>query len=147
MIKRLFLFAILAACLAAPARAQTASESDICTTTPKESKHVAGPHGLEAWTLESTIPYDSDPQECFSFTLVLARNGHVIRRREAHPIIWKWLFWNDGKQVAIEEGPLHFGMNCVLEDLRTGHTVETYDCYHFPTKVVPDWVKALDSRD
>ena len=142
--QRLFVIAMLAAALAASAGAQTAAESDICTATPKDSKHVSGPHGLEGWTLESVIPDYSDPRECFSFTLVLARNGHVIRRRDAEPIIWSWLFWDDGRQVAIKEGPLHFGMNCVLEDVKSGRTVETYDCYHYPQGDAPVWLKALD---
>jgi len=148
MMKRLFVFVMLAAALTTPAWTQTAGESDNCTTTsPNETKHVTGPHGLEGWTLESTIPDYSDPQECFSFTLVLARNGHVIRRREADPIIWKWLFWSDGEQVAIEEGPLHFGMNCVLENVKTGHITATYDCYHDEPKEIPDWVKALEATN
>jgi hypothetical protein len=149
MMKRLFVFVMLAAALAATAVAQTAAEWDNCTTTPRESKHVSGPHGLEGWTMESIIPDYSNATECFSFVLVLARNGHVIRRRDAQPVIWNWIFWNDGKQVAIVEGPLHFGMNCVLEDVETGREIESFDCYHHPSKddppdfYVPNWVKAL----
>jgi len=54
-----------------------------------------------------------------TFTLVLARNGHRLRRIEGEPIIWKWMFWADGRQVAYETGPLHFGMSCVLADVKT----------------------------
>lgn len=143
--KGLWVFAMLAAVLATPASAQ----SENCTTTLNESKHVTGPHGLAGWTLDSSLPDSSYGSECFSFTLVLARKGHVIRRRAADPIIWNWIFWDDGRQVAIEEGPLHFGMTCVLEDVETGRTVERFDCYHHPSKDdspdfhIPDWVKAL----
>ena len=139
-VKRLFVFAMLAAAFAAAAVAQ----DDHCTTKPKESAHVAGPHGLEGWTIDSALPGYGDTHECFSFTLVLARNGRVIRRRAASPILWHWIFWDDGKQVAIEEGPLHFEMSCVLEDLKSGRTVATYDCYHMLPKDVPEWVKALE---
>ena len=138
--RRCVLVAMLAVALAVAARGQ----NNHCTDKGKESAHVAGPHGLEGWTLDSTIPGYSDPQACFSFTLVLARNGHVIRRRQAEPIVWKWIFWNNGRQVAIEEGPLHFGLNCVLEDVKTGRALANYDCYHYEPKEVPDWVQALE---
>jgi hypothetical protein len=122
MMKHLFLvLPVFVATRSVPAVAQT----DECTAAPQESNHVSGPHELEGWTLESSAPGSSYGNECFSLELVLARNGHVIRRRKAEPIIWKWIFWNDGKELAIEEGPLHFGRWCVLEDLKTGRTITT----------------------
>lgn len=60
---------------------------------PTESEHRTGPHGLEGWTLESPLPDSNYGDERFAFTLVLARNGHRLRRIEGDPIIWKWMFW------------------------------------------------------
>ncbi|HUX44846.1 MAG TPA: hypothetical protein VMV57_08860 [Terracidiphilus sp.] len=115
-----------------------------CTAKGKATQKVAGPHGLEGWTIDDALPDSSYGDECFSGVLVIARNGHVIRRRKAGPILWHWIFWDDGKQLAIEEGPLHFGMACVLEDLKSGRPVATHDCYHMLPKDVPEWVKALE---
>jgi hypothetical protein len=139
MRKGFILYGILAVAVATPGWGL----GDHCTAKGKAAQHVAGPHGLQGWTIDYAMPDASYGDECFSGVLVIARNGHVIRRRMAEPIIWRWIFWNDGKQLAIEEGPLHFGMRCVLEDLKSGRTVATYDCYHDEPKQMPDWVKAL----
>ncbi|MGB6973497.1 MAG: hypothetical protein WBD67_02320 [Terracidiphilus sp.] len=141
--KRCVLFVLIAAALTATAW----SQDDHCTDKGKESAHVAGPHGLEAWTIDYALPDSSYGDECFSGVLVIARNGHVIRRRKADGFIWSWVFWDDGKQLAIEEGPLHFGMSCVLEDLKSGHTIATYDCYHGLPADAPEWVKAVDTMN
>jgi hypothetical protein len=111
---------------------------------PTESIHREGPHGLEGWTLDSPLPDSQYEGERFAFTLVLARKGRVLRRFEGDPIIWKWMFWADGRQVAYETGPLHFSMNCVLLDVETGRQIEDYDCYHMPDNE-PDWVIALEN--
>jgi hypothetical protein len=111
---------------------------------PTESEHVKGPHGLEAWTITWPLSKDIYQGEGrFAFALVLARNGVVIRRIEGSPIIWNWIFWSDGQQIAYETGPLHFSMMCVLIDTETGRRLSDYDCYTYP-KTTPDWVNALE---
>lgn len=137
--KRSLLFVLMAAALAAPAW----SQEDHCTPTPKESAQVSGPHGLEGWTLESALPDSQYGKECFSATLVLARNGRVIRKIEAGDLIRNWIFWNEGRQVAIEEGVLHFRAEFVLKDVKTGRTIGTCISYHGLPKDVPDWVTAV----
>lgn len=109
-----------------------------------ESKHVSGPHGLEGWTLDSPVPESNYGDEPFSFTLVIARNGKVLHHIKGAPIIWNWMFWADGTQVAYETGPFHFGMWCVLAEVKTGRTLDTIDCFHGPPEDAPDWVKALN---
>ena len=109
---------------------------------PAESKHRTGPHGMEGWTLESRLPDSNQGSERFAFTLVIARKGHKLLRIEGDPIIWKWMFWADGWQVAYTSGPLHFGMVCVLADAKTGRELERLDCYHELPENVP-WVTAL----
>ena len=111
---------------------------------PTESEHRTGSHGLEGWTLEYRLPNSNYGDERFAFTLVLVRNRHRLRRIEGEPIIWKWMFWDDGRQVAYETGPLHFGMSCVLADVKTGRKLEILDCYHKLPANVPTWVTALN---
>lgn len=129
--------AILTISLSLPLISQTKDE-------PTESEHRPGPHRLEGWTLESPLPESGYGDERFAFTLVLARNGHRLLRIEGNPIIWKWMFWADGRQVAYETGPLHFAMSCVLADVKTGRQVEILDCYHKLPATVPAWVTALN---
>jgi hypothetical protein len=111
---------------------------------PTETEHRTGPHGLEGWTLEYPLPDSNYGDQRFAFTLVLARSGHRFRRIEGEPIIWKWMFWADGRQVAYETGPLHFGMSCILADVKTGRKLEILDCYHQLPANVPAWVTALN---
>jgi len=110
------------------------------------SAHVKGPNGLEGWTLNYPVPgYDLDNK--YPMTLVIARHGRVIRRIAGEPFVWSWIFWADGKQLAIMAGPLHFSMNCVLEDLTSGKELASYDCYHEVPEPQPDWVKALEAAE
>jgi len=110
---------------------------------PVESEHRKGPGGLEGWTLLSSIPDDATQQ--YAFTLVLARNGRVIRRISGDPLVWNWMFWADGKQVAYESSPLHFGMSCILADIENGHQLATVDCYHELPANAPEWVVNLEA--
>ncbi len=112
---------------------------------PVESEHRKGPNGWEGWTLDSSIPDDSNGGEKYPFTLVLARNGHEIRRISGDPFVWRWIFWADGKQVAYESGPLHFGMNCILADIKTGRQLGSVDCYHELPDNAPEWAVKLES--
>ncbi len=69
-----------------------------------------------------------------------------MRRIEGEPIIWQWMFWDDGKRIAYETGPLHLGMKCVLADVRSGRRRETCDCYRKLPAHAPNRVKALESK-
>jgi hypothetical protein len=124
---------------AAFARPQSATPAD----NPTPSEHCAGPNGLEGWTLLSPLP--DSPQEKYPFTLVIARKGRIIRRIDGHPFVWRWLFWNNGRQVAYESGPLHFGLQCTLASVATGKTLATYDCFHGVPESAPDWLKVLET--
>lgn len=111
---------------------------------PVESKHVAGPHGLEGWTLDSLLPGESTGDR-YPFTLVIARNGKVIRKISDGPFVWRWIFWDEGRQIAYETGPLHFSMQCNLLDLATGRTVASFDCWQGIPDNAPAWLDALES--
>ena len=127
----IFLFAV-----AANAQAPSSPEQ------PTQSEHRAGPDGLEGWTLNEIIP--DHPNERFPMTLVIARKGHVLRKIAGDGFVWNWIFWADGKQVAYESGPLHFGMACILADVATGKRLASYDCFHGIPENAPAWLKALE---
>jgi hypothetical protein len=111
-------------------------------STPSE--HRKGPNGLEGWKLEGPVP--DTPYDKLPFTLVIARNGKVIRRFDGDAFIWKWMFLEDGKRVAYESGPLHFSLACILADVSSGKRIEIYDCYHDLPADAPAWVRALESN-
>lgn len=133
--------ALLALSVAPSAIPQSSKTSD----KPTPSEHRPGPHGLEGWTLDGPIP--DHPGEKFPFTLVIGRNGRVIRRFPGDGFVWKWMFLDDGKRVAYESGPLHFGLACVLADIQSGKQLEIYNCFPNPLPAdAPDWVKTLETN-
>jgi hypothetical protein len=116
------------------------------TDRPVESPHRAGPAGLEGWTLNWALPDKNQGRA--AFTLVIARKGHILRRIEGGPTIWQWIFLSDGKHVALESGPLHFSMSCVLVDIASGKEVGSYDCYnHEGEPDEPAWAKELENSN
>jgi hypothetical protein len=119
------------------------SQTTQVVSGPTESKHQNGPNGLEAWTLNYVVP---DHIESYPETLVIARNGRVLRKIDGDPFIWNWMFFKNGRQVAYEIGPLHFGMTCVLMDMSTGKHLATYDCYYEQPKPTPSWVMELQNQ-
>jgi hypothetical protein len=128
--------------LGAAAVAQTAAGK------PTESPHIAGPHGLEGWTLDWPLPDDRDHGERHPFTLMIARRGHVIRRIKGGPLVGKWIFWADGRQVAYEEGSLHFNRVCTLVDVATGRKIASRNCFAEQLPAVsPAWEKALVAEE
>jgi hypothetical protein len=139
--KALSSFGILAVFLVA---ATAIPQSGQPTDKPTATEHRAGPNGLEGWTLNSPIP--DHPGETFPFTLVIARNGRVIRKIDGDPFVWQWIFWNNGRQVAYESGPLHFGLQCILVSLTTGKQLASYDCFHGVPANAPVWLKTLEDE-
>lgn len=124
----------------AVARPQSAPATD----QPIPSQHRAGPNGLEGWTLDSPIP--DHPGDTFPFTLVVARNGRVIRRIDGDPFVWRWMFWQGGQQVAYESGPLHWGLQCTLVSLATGKKLASYDCFYGIPDNAPEWLRTLETQ-
>ena len=109
---------------------------------PTESEHIKGPAGLEGWKLN--YPFPDRPQDLYPRILVITRNERVIRRITGQHYIWKWIFWNEGRQVAYEDGPPHFLMRCILVDLKTGAEEQNYDCFSELPKDAPLWLESLE---
>jgi len=108
---------------------------------PIESAHRVGPNGLESWT--ESYPF-ADGQS-YPTTLVIAKGRHVIRRIKGDPFVWRWMFWENGKQVAYQTGSLHFNMSCVLVDISSGRQLANHDCYRELADTAPTWEKALQN--
>lgn len=121
--------------LSGAALAHQPSQAD----TPSESAHRAGPNGLEGWT----VIYPSPDGRGYPTTLVIAQRGHVVRRIQGDPLVWKWMFWENGNQVAYQTGSLHFNMACVLVDIASGRQLANLDCYRELAEDAPAWEKAL----
>ncbi len=68
----------------------------------------------------------------------------MLRKIDGDPFVWQWIFWDNGRQVAYESGPLHFGLQCTLVNVRTGKKLASYDCFHGVPSDAPDWLKALE---
>ena len=111
---------------------------------PSETEHIQGPNGMEGWTEDWSIPGSGYGDEKLPTTLVVARHGHILRI-EGNGFVWNWIFWADGRQVAYESGPLHFGLSCILYDLRRGREIRSIDCYHDLPPNAPDWVLKLEA--
>jgi len=108
---------------------------------PAESTHSAGPNGLSGWTLRDN--FDGDE---LSTVLLIARQGKVVRRIQGNPIVWRWMFTADGKRVAYESGPLHYGLiTCYLTDIQSGKEVANFDCSRNDSGI-PNWVVRLESQ-
>lgn len=106
--------------------------------------HRRGPHGLEGW-IRSEVVEGVEGQGPLPVELILARHGHVIRRINDGPFIWRWIFLRDGKQVAYETGPLHFSLSCVLVDIASGKQLANYDCFHGLPNNAPRWLDLLEN--
>jgi hypothetical protein len=108
------------------------------------SAHRKGPNGLEGWLVRKTVPAVKE-QGPLPIELVIARNGHIIRRfsyKEYGPFLWNFLFLPEGRSIAVEYGPLNFVETCSRINIATGRSIEDVDCFQLPENA-PDWATAL----
>jgi hypothetical protein len=112
------------------------------TAQPPDPPHRLGPKGLSGWILSQDLP----DHGILPTTLVIAHKGHIVRRIPGNPFIWRWMFTSDGKNVALESGPLHSGMECLLIDIRSDKTVADIDCSHGTPDNPPAWLIDLQNR-
>ncbi len=103
----------------------------------KADPPVVAPDGQTVgWTFEV-------PNCCTSYpiptTLIIYSSGRVVQRIADGMMVYKWQFWDGGKQVAVSSGTVH-GMNGIhltLYDARTGKRLKTWDGED--DDVPPDW--------
>jgi hypothetical protein len=100
----------------------------------------------KGWLIEYPNPDPVQEWRRVAGTLIIARHGRIIRRIEAGPTtFWSWNFWDGGRRVAYQMGPLHGETVCTLTDVRSGKEVAHWssDCRNRPEDA-PAWVKAAD---
>ena len=117
----MFALLLLATSGTTPRQEQRTPRSLIARKPVASSPHCQGPGTLEGWTLLYPRPdaVTFGGPDRLPLALLVSRGGHVIRRVQGSPIIWTWFFVDD-HSVAIETGPLHFGMECQLIDINSG---------------------------
>jgi hypothetical protein len=72
--------------------------------------------------------------------LVIYQDGQVINKLRPGGFIRDWGFWDNGDQVAIYSGPLHFAGFYLLFDISTGKILdESNDSDDNP----PEWVNFI----
>jgi hypothetical protein len=78
-------------------------------------------------------------------TLVVYRDGRVLRRLGTGQVIYDWRFWAGGGQVAFCSGTVHgdSGGHCELHDVRSGRTLQTING-HLDDRS-PEWAKGLEN--
>jgi hypothetical protein len=113
---------------------------------PSEFPHHPGPKGLEAWAVHANYAGEFAEYNQYPAALIIARHGHVVRRIDGSPFLWSWIFLDDGKRIAYQSGPLHFGMACILADIASGKQLATFDCYSTPRDTAPKWVDDLEQH-
>ena len=101
----------------------------------------------EGWLVAYPNPDPHQSWRKIMGTLVIAQHGRVIRRIGADSTFWSWNFWDGGRKVAYQMGPLHGETVCVLADARSGKEVDRWagDCRNRPDNA-PSWVKAADGQ-
>jgi len=77
-------------------------------------------------------------------TLVIWRDGKVIRRFRTEQAFYSWAFRSKGAQVAFHTGPLHGEQTsyCELHDVKTGRRLAVWDG-NLESANKPTWVAGL----
>jgi hypothetical protein len=75
--------------------------------------------------------------------LVIWRSGRVIRRIDAAAMIWRWRFYNNGREVGFADGPTHgshIPYSYKLYDVATGRLIREIAGN---SKLSAEWAKLL----
>jgi hypothetical protein len=77
-------------------------------------------------------------------TLVIWRDGKVIRRFRTEQAFYSWAFHSKGAQVAFHTGPLHgeHASYCELHDVKTGRRLAVWNG-NLESANKPTWVAGL----
>ena len=79
-------------------------------------------------------------------TLVVWRDGRIIRRFQTEQTFYSWSFVGDGKQVAYHTGPLHgeTKSHCELRNVSDGRLVAQWDGNLQDAAKRPAWTAGLN---
>jgi hypothetical protein len=127
-----------AAAIAAQTRTSGEREKGIIANRKMASDGVT-----EGWFVEYPNPDPNQSWRKIMGTLVIAQHGRIVRRMDTDLTFWSWNFWDGGKMVAYQLGPVHGETVCVLADVQSGKETERWkgDCRNVPENA-PGWVKA-----
>lgn len=108
-----------------------------------EDAKIADDRRTAGWLISYPVPDNTSGQ--FAGSLVIWRNGKIVRTFDMGPTFWSWAFIHRGEQVAYHSGPLHEGplSHCELRDVKTGRLLASWDG-NLENPDRPDWTKALD---
>ncbi|MGH9439459.1 MAG: hypothetical protein ACRD22_16615 [Terriglobia bacterium] len=99
-------------------------------------------HTTVGWLAEFEDTSSPSPIDPDAFTLVLYRNGRILRLVSGDPIIWDWKFERGGKVVAYSTGSRHGGANeCLLIDIDSGKVLK--DWLTSSSGQAPSWAEQL----
>jgi hypothetical protein len=101
---------------------------------------IAPDHRTAGWT-------ELYPNCCTSYpiplTIAIYRDGRVRRRFQPGMMIYRWQFWEDGRQVAFCSGTVHSdqGVRCELHDVESGREIANFG--GLPDDHSPDWARGM----
>lgn len=103
---------------------------------------ISPDHITVGWLAEFKDTSSPSPIDPDAFTLVVYRNGHIIRRVDGDPIVWDWHFGRGGKAIAYSTGSRHGGANeCLLVEIDSGKVLE--DWLTSSATKTPSWAEQL----
>ena len=117
-------------------------------TVPKERAQVgiSEPQtALDGRTVGWLVDYDDGVGYPVPGTLIVWREGKIIRRFRTGQSFYSWSFHAGGKQVAYHVGPLHGEekSHCELHDVETGKLIIAWDGDLDSGGQRPAWTKGL----
>lgn len=101
-----------------------------------KNKRTAG------WTVEYENCCTSYPVP--TVLLVYQDEKHIQKIADGQ-MIWNWIFWQNGEEVAVQTGPTH-GDQCTfrLYDVKSAKTLSEESCHQ---SKLPDWASLLNNKD
>ena len=143
---------MLSRMLAIPAVVLLAAAASTAQAEPTPYKEcLGGPHGLKACTLSYLVPELAPPghatmDDILPQRLIVYRYGRRLFSEKDGPFIWNFAFLEDGRELAFEQGPLHFGMMCHLVLSATGEEIGREECFS-PNDKSSKWVRDLEAQE
>lgn len=112
-----------------------------------EAARIASDGRTAGWLVLYPNP-DNTPASKFediAASLVIWRDGKIVRTFDTGPTYWSWAFVHGGDQVAYHIAPLHEGTSshCELREVKTGRQLASWDG-DLGNPDRPQWTKPLD---